>query len=87
MSKNLIERKKKLLEDIADCYNYTLMFKADKVIMDSYISEYFFEYKNIDEALKDWLSTLEASNKDREDEGFGEYDDWSKEVIGFIKEL
>ena len=89
MNKDISERKQKLLEDIVDYYNYELIIKDDKVVIDANWLGYSFEYEyaNIDEALKDWLSTLEASNDDREEEGFGEFSDWSKEDIDFIKGL
>lgn len=81
--------KKNLFKKICDSYNYYPIFKRNgKVIADGEkVGGSYLEYDNIDKALKDWLGTLEDSNEDRENEGFGKFVDWSEEEINLIKNL
>lgn len=69
--------KEMLIEKIADWYGYLEKING-KYIINNYQKE--FVYNTVEEALIDWLPTLEGSNRD-DDETM-----WVKE-IEFIKQL
>lgn len=49
----------KLLNEICDYYNYKLTFNGDKkIIADSGMKDFYFEYKTLDDALLNWVDTL-----------------------------
>lgn len=91
--------KEKLFKEIVDWYNYDYKIENEKVVVDNGITDYglnfvgkrvecgHFEYNNINEALKDWLATMEESNETHLIEEGQEYYLWHKEEIDFIKNL
>lgn len=90
--------KLKLLKDICDWYNYTLtlehgVIKMSNIPEDPEIRELYagqqLDYTTVDDALKDWLSTLEDTNISIYETGDVDdlYNTWSKKEIDFIKNL
>ena len=83
--------KEKLFKEIIDWYNWEIIKNESEITVtngESIIqSETLLKYKNYDEALKDWLATLKASNDAHSVEGEGDFYLWSKEEIEFIENL
>lgn len=79
--------KYKLFEEICDFYNCSFVYNEDGSIEDKSndIPDWINTYINIDEALKEWLYTLEESNKDCQEQA--NINTWSEEKINFIKTL
>lgn len=75
-------RKKKLLEKICGFYYYELTFTEESVICKG--CEKTLTYKNIDEALIDWVDTLIDTDEESLLNDNGAF--WSKE-IEYIKEI
>ena len=80
--------KLELLRDICKFYNYELTLNSDNTIRcigdDGYSTEYRFTYKNIDDALIDWIDTLIDTDEDALNNECNAF--WSKE-IEFIKNI
>lgn len=89
-------KKEEILRKICDWYDYEVKEENGQYVIDNGCSDYslefvgkraeigHFEYKHIDEALKDWLDTLEETNKDQLKEQQNPI--WTKE-IKFIRSL
>lgn len=79
--------KEKLLTDICEFYNYELTISEDSVKVSCPVK--VMVYSDIEEALKDWVTTMETSNKDiyESGEGYVLYNTWGKAEIEFIKGL
>lgn len=78
--------KNKLYEKICDFYNCSFVYNDDGTIEDSSNDiDWTLKYQSIDEALKEWLYTMEESNKDSQEQA--NVNTWSDEEIKFIKSL
>ena len=78
--------KQKLFEKICDFYNCSFSYNDDGTIENkSKDIDWTIKCTNIDEALKEWLYTLEESNKDCQEQA--NCNAWSEEEINFIKSL
>lgn len=78
--------KKQLYEKICDFYNCSFSYNEDGTVEDnSNDIDWSIKHKNIEDALKDWLFTMEESNEDSRDQA--DCMTWSKEEIEFIKSL
>lgn len=76
-------KKLELLKEICNWYNYNLVIAGEKII-DSNNTEKC-EYQSLNDGLKDWLITLEESNKSCIEDGIELL--WSNEEIELIKSL
>ena len=72
-----------LLKEICNWYNYEVILKDQFGQFVFQNKDYSFASPNIDDLLKDWLSTLEESNRDCDMNN--ERHLWSDEEIEFIK--
>ena len=84
--------KKWIWDEIMGAYNYSYTESHDGSITVLNRSPQInngedIHYKNLTEALKDWLSTMEASNETHLKEEGEEYYLWSKEEIEFVRNL
>lgn len=78
-------KKYELFLEICDFYDYKVSEENEKIIC-RHDEENYFEYKDIDEALCDWYSTLMDSNENHEEYNeINRYTVWSKEEIDFIR--
>ena len=78
-------KKYELFLEICDFYDYKVSEENGKMIC-RHDEENYFEYKDIDEALCDWYSTLMDSNENHEEYNeINRYTVWSKEEIDFIR--
>lgn len=76
--------KEKLFKEVIDFYfgwEITKFTENDIVVENDKI----LTYTNIDEALKDWLSTMIESNK--ADKEAGDTETWEQAIIEFIQSL
>ncbi len=78
-----MNEKLELLKEICNWYNYNLTIAEEKIININNTEECY--YKSVDEGLKDWLETLEESNKCCIDEQVELL--WSNEEIELIKSI
>lgn len=68
-----------ILLQVCDYTGYEVSFKNNKIVcIDTYGSKKVFEYDNIENALIDWLPTMEDTDED--------VDMWSKE-IRYVKQM
>lgn len=79
----MLNKKLELLKEICNWYNYNLTIKGEKIIDINNTEE--CSYESVDEGLKDWLETLEESNKCCVDEQVELL--WSNEEIELIKSI
>lgn len=77
------ERKIELLKEIGYWYGAQFIIGNKTYCKDEYYESY--TYNSVDEALKDWLSTLEESNINCHNDNCELL--WSKEEIELIKNL
>jgi len=78
--------KQKLFEEICNFYNCSYSYNNDGTVEDkSNDIDWARKYLNIDDALKEWLYTLEESNKDSQEQA--NCNTWSEVKISFIKSL
>ena len=75
--------KLELLKEICNWYNYNLTIAGEKIIDINNINK--CSYESVEEGLKDWLTTLEESNRCCIDEKVPLL--WSNEEIELIKSI
>ena len=73
-----------ILKEICSWYNYEITINQDGSINCYNCKEYDFTYKNLKVALKDWLITLEETDKDMV---YSEEEPMWTEEINFIKNI
>lgn len=76
-------KKMELLKEICSWYNYNLTVEGNKII--DINNEDECNYETVEEGLRDWLETLEESNKCCINEKVEML--WSREEIELIKQL
>lgn len=76
-------KKLELLKEICNWYNYNLVVAGEKIIDDNNAEK--CEYQSLNDGLKDWLITLEESNKSCIEDDIELL--WSNEEIELIKSI
>lgn len=76
-------KKLELLKEICNWYNYNLVVAGEKIIDGNNAEK--CEYQSLNDGLKDWLITLEESNKSCIEDDIELL--WSNEEIELIKSI
>ncbi|MDF2880207.1 MAG: hypothetical protein K0R54_764 [Clostridiaceae bacterium] len=87
--KEITMNKVDLLKEVLEYYEYKYEICADSTVKEFNKDKGYRLYNSVDEALSEWVITMEETNKNLFETGDVEeiYNTWSKEQIDFIKSL